>query len=322
MPELAPEFFQGIRDASSVLISTHLNPDGDALGSALAVSFLCDEWGITNEVVCHHAPPANLEFLPGIRKVQLEPKFEKHDLGIILDLDSIDRLGSVAEPMARCDRTFVVDHHVPHDKPGDLRIIDQSAAATAAILARMMVGAGTPITAEMAMCLLTGIVTDTGSFRFRNTNAECLTLAAKLLEAGANINQISEEVFQRKPLASMRLLGYLLERMQLECEERLAWGALTVADFELTHASDEDTEGFVNELLSVRTVQLAAIFRQTKPYKVRVSLRSRGNLDVSAVARIFNGGGHRNAAGCSFDTELDEAIQLLLPELRKCLASS
>lgn len=320
-PEHVEAFRREISGATSVLIGTHLNPDGDALGSALGVAFYLAQEGIPYEVVCHHAPPFNLQFLPGVGKVKQAPT-GKHDLGIIVDLDSLDRLGNMAPHFAHLPRLIVVDHHVPHEAPGDVRIVDTHAPATAVILVRLFEALGVEFSPEMATCLLTGVVTDTGSFRFRNTTSESLSVAARLVESGGNINQISEEVFQRKPLSSARLQGYLLERMQLELEDRLCYGVLDFQDFLKTGADDVDTEGFVNELLSIRTVEIAAIFREPKPGRIRVSLRSRGDHDVAAVAREIGGGGHRNAAGCSFEAEIEEALELVLPRLRACLASS
>lgn len=320
--EIALALKREIESASSVLVGSHLSPDGDALGSALAFSLLLDQMGIENEVICHNSPPANLQFLPGVQRVRQEPRHDKHDLGVILDLDSTERLGDTAPYFERCPRIVVIDHHVPHEAPGDLRIVDTNASATALILARLFLELDFEITADMATCLLTGIVTDTGSFRFRNTTPEALNISAQLLERGGNINQVSEEIFQRKPLSSARLLGSLLEDFILECDGQLSWGALRVQDFEAAQATDEDTEGFVNELLSIATVQIAAVFREPKPHKIRVSLRSRGEFDVASVAREFGGGGHRNAAGCSFDLYLDEVVHMLIPRLRKCLESS
>ena len=319
--ELAPQFYAELTGASSVLIGTHLNPDGDALGSALALSHLLDAMGIYNEVLNHHAPPANLEFLPGVSRVRQEPKREKFDLCVVLDLDSLDRLGDVEPSFASCPRLIVVDHHIPHEAPGDLRIVDTTSPATAAILTEMFIEFGAEITPEIATCLLTGIVTDTGSFRFRNTTAESLSLAARLIEAGGDINLVSEEIFQRKPLSSARLLGFMLERMVLECRDRLAYAVLDVNDFEVTGARDEDTEGFVNDLLSIRTVQLAALIREPRRGRIRVSLRSRGEYDIAEVAREFGGGGHKNAAGCAFDGTPEDAVSGLVPRLRQCLES-
>lgn len=315
----AAEFKKELERASSVLIGTHLNPDGDALGSALALSLMLDGMGIDNEVLCQHGPPDNLHFLPGVQRVRQEPRAEKHDLCVVLDLDSMERLGAVMDHFSSCTRLILVDHHVPHEAPGDLRIVDSSAPATAAILGEMFFEASFTITPDIATCLLTGIVTDTGSFRFRNTTAGALLLSAKLLEAGGDINLVSEEVFQRKKLASMRLLGYLLEGMRIECDERLAYGMLSSRDFEICEATDEDTEGFPNELLSVKTVQIAAVAREFRPGRVRVSLRSRATFDVAAVAREFGGGGHLNAAGCVFDGGPEDAMEQLLPKLREAL---
>lgn len=320
-PGIAEAFQQRIEGASSVLIGTHLNPDGDALGCALAVSHWLDGLNIPNEVLCHHAPPANLEFLPGVSRIRQVPT-GNHDLGIIVDLDSMDRLGSTAPYFEGLPGLIVVDHHVPHEAPGDLRIVDTDAPATAVILCRLLFALDSNVTPEIAVCLLTGIVTDTGSFRFRNTTAEALAVSARLLEQGADINLVSEEVFQRKPLSSARLLGEMMEHLQIEVNNRLCYSVLRFEDFAETGAKDEDTEGFVNELLSIQTVQIAALFREAKPGRVRVSLRSRGNYDVAEVARGVGGGGHRNAAGCSFETSIEEAVELLLPRMRACLASS
>jgi phosphoesterase RecJ-like protein len=323
LPEsLARAFSELVAGASSVLIGTHLNPDGDALGSALAMSHYLDGLGITNEVVCHHVPPKNMRFLPGITRVRMEPTAAEHDLGIILDLDSIDRLGTTAPFFEACRSTIVIDHHVPHEAPGDLRIILTDASATAAILSKLFLELDAKITAAMATCLLTGIVTDTGSFRFRNTNPDALILAGQLLRCGADINQISEEVFQRKTEASARLLGQVLETMHLEADNQLAWAVIREADFERIGAKDEDTEGFVNELLAIETVQIAALGRETKPGKVRVSLRSRGDLDVAEVGRQFAGGGHKNAAGCTVEGDVEPAMRELVRALERCLESS
>ncbi|MFZ4506950.1 MAG: DHH family phosphoesterase [Fimbriimonas sp.] len=321
-PGIAQQFLNEVRSASSVLIGTHLNPDGDALGSALAVSFFLSGLGVQNEVLCHHPAPKNLEFLPSVRKVHRVPKGDKHDLAIMVDLESMERLGDCEPYIRECPRLIVIDHHVPHEAPGDLRIVETSAPATSAILTKLFQQLDVNFTSDIATCLLTGIVTDTGSFRFRNTTPESLSLAGFLLEHGADITQVSEEIFQNKPLASVKLLGHVLDGMRLDADESLAWGIVTLEDFEHAQAKDEDTEGFVNEMLAISTVKIAAIFRQTKPYKVRCSLRSRGNLDVAEIARAFGGGGHKNAAGCTFDTTLEEAEQEVVARMKACLASS
>lgn len=319
--ELAPAFREELSHASHVLIGTHLNPDGDALGSALAMSLYLDSIKIKSEIVCHHEAPRNLRFLPHVNRVKFEPREEKYDLGIILDLDSLERLGRTEPFFASCQRIVVIDHHIPHAAPGDLRIVDTSASATALILTRLLIELKAKISPEMATCLLTGIVTDTGSFRFRNTTPEALSLSAYLLECGGDLNLVSEEVFQSKTLSSVKLLGHTLEVMRLACDNEIAWSALSARDFELAQARDEDTEGFVNEMLAITSVQIAALLREPKPGKIRCSLRSRGNFDVAEVARHFGGGGHRNAAGCTLDMPLEEAEARVVERLKICLGS-
>jgi phosphoesterase RecJ-like protein len=319
--EIAQAFLDEVAEARSVLIGTHKNPDGDAVGCALALSQYFDQLKVDNEIVCHNPPAYNLEFLPGVRAMRQKPEREYHDLGIVVDLDSLDRLGDTEPYFAACRRLVVMDHHVPHEAPGDLRIVDTAAPATAVILSRLMFQLNVDVTQEMATCLLTGIITDTGCFRFPNTTPEAMHLAARLLESGGRIDQINEEVFARKPLSSVRLLGILLAKMELACKDRLAWSVLASLDFEMTGSSDEDTEGFVNEMLAIHTVEISALFREYIPGHTRVSLRSRGNVDVAEVARHFGGGGHQNAAGCSFDCGADEATEHLIPRLRQCLGS-
>lgn len=320
--EIAQAFLDEVAAARSVLIGTHKNPDGDAVGCALALSQFLGRRGVENEIVCHNPPAYNLEFMPGVGSIKRTPDRPTHDLGIVVDLEMMDRLGDVEPYFNACRRMVVIDHHVPHEAPGDLRIVDTGAPATAVILSRLLFQIDTDMPPEVATCLLTGIITDTGCFRFPNTTPEAMHLAARLLENGGRMEQINAEVFARKPLSSVRLFGILLAKMELDCQDRLAWSVLNCPDFEMTGAGDEDTEGFVNEMLSIRTVEISVLFREHIPGRSRVSLRSRGALDVAEVARQFGGGGHQNAAGCSFDSGPDEAAAKLLPRLRRCLESS
>jgi bifunctional oligoribonuclease and PAP phosphatase NrnA len=320
--EAAPAFREEIAKVKSVLIGSHLNPDGDALGSALAVSLYLDSLQISNVVLSHHEAPRTLAFLPGVDRIQKGTDQGEFDLGIILDLDSLERLGSSEPYFARCKRLVVIDHHIPHAAPGDLRIVDTAAPATCVILTRLFMELGAEISPDMATCLLTGIVTDTGSFRFRNTTPESLSLSAYLLEHGGDLTRVSEEVFQNKSLSSVKLLGHTLEFMHLASDNRIAWSALSHEDFRNSEAADEDTEGFVNEMLFITSVQIAALLREVHPGKVRCSIRSRADWDVATVARFFGGGGHRNAAGCTLEMPLHEAEAKLVERIKVCLESS
>lgn len=321
-PEMAKAFMREVEAHEHVYIGTHLNPDGDALGSALAASLFLDQLGKSNEVLCNNLAPYNLEFLPGVERVKQAPSGQPATLGIMLDLDSLDRLGRVGPYFEACPRQIVIDHHVPHQAPGDLRIVDTGSPATALILFDLLKMCAAKFTPEMATNLIAGIITDTGSFRFPNTTPHSLTVAAELLALGGDIVKVGEEVYQKKELPAVRLLGVAIRNMRLAQSDRLAWAALPHAAFVEAGAGEEHTEGLVNELLSITTVQIAAVIREPIRAKVRASLRSRGPFDVSAVARQFGGGGHVNAAGCTFEIPLEQAEQDLVAALRRCLESS
>ncbi len=317
------EAFLGfLSTAESVIIGTHLNPDGDAIGSALAVAHFLDGLAIPYEVVCHHPVPKNLRFLPGAARVSTVTN-QKHSLGIVVDLDAFDRLGTTEPYFRACDHIVVVDHHVPIEAPGDLRIVDPEAPATSLILTRLFRSLKAPFTPAMATCLFTGLTTDTGSFRFRNTNPESFDVGGYLLDCGADLELIAQEVFMNRPLESTRLLGHVLSTMQLEADGQICWALIMNKDFLDFGAKDEDTEGFVNELLAVDTVKIAVLARESKPGRVRYSLRSRKGIDVAKVAQEFGGGGHVNAAGLSLiDLDPQLGMAQVIESLKKCLASS
>lgn len=320
-PEQSADFLERIRGARSILISTHLNPDGDALGSALALSHYLDQLDVEHEVLCNNLAPYNLEFLPGVKRVKLESK-KSHDLAIVLDLDSLDRLGKIADPVRDCQSIILIDHHIPHEEPGDLRIVDVKSPATALILARLLFSLNAKITPKIATCLLTGIITDTGSFRYRNTTPESLEISAKLLAHGGDMALINEEVYQKKPLESVLLLQKCLDNMKLVSNGRIAYSVLSTADYEASGALESHSEGLVNEMMFIRTTEIAALIRQPGPEKrVRASVRSRSNIDVAEAVRAFGGGGHKNAAGCVFEVDIEEAEFMLVEALQACLES-
>lgn len=314
----ADAFVARLRGARSVRIGTHLNPDGDAIGSALSLMHALDGMGVASEVLCVHPAPWNLRFLPGVERIVQAPARDS-DLAVLLDLDALDRLGGVRRYFEAPGPMIVVDHHLPHEAPGDLRIVDTSAPATALILAELFLDGGIEITPVVALCLMTGIVTDTGSFRYRNTTSEALAMASELQARGGDIVRVCDEVYQRRPMPAVRLLGRALDRMRLEDGGKVAWTVLRVEDFLELGAIEAHSEGIVNELLFIDTVRVAAVIREPEPGKVRASLRSRDGYDVNQVARPFGGGGHRNASGCTFHEPIEVAEKLLSAALRKAV---
>jgi phosphoesterase RecJ-like protein len=319
---LLPAFLQEVRAATLALIGTHVNPDGDALGSALAMSLVLDQLGVESEVLCADPPPYYLRFLPGVDRIKHAPERTGHDLAIIVDLEARSRLGKVGTFFDACPRAIVIDHHIPVEEPGDLRIVSPESPATCSIILDMVRDSEIDVTPAMAECLLTGILTDTGNFRFPNTDAHSLHSAGYLLERGANLTRVTREVYMQKELPAIVLTAHAVMRMNVASDGRLAWTTLPLTLFLEIGAEEGYTEGIVNELLSIKGVEVAAVLREGKPGKIRGSLRSIGEIDVAAVARQFGGGGHMNAAGVSFDGSLEEAEETLVAALKSCLASS
>lgn len=323
LTDLTSALVESVARASNVLIGTHLNPDGDAMGSALAVSHWLDSQGVRNQVLCNNDAPGYLQFLPGAERVRQVPDGEAFDLGFILDLESLDRLGSCRPYFEGLPHTVVIDHHEPFEMPGDLRIVSTQAPATASILCDVFGYPGDderfPVGVEIATCLLTGLVTDTGGFRYPNASARSLHQAAWLMERGASLFQVSDECYLNRDEPAVHLLARALSNIKFDCEGRIAWVILPAKWYAELGALEEHTEGIVNEVLSIRTVRAAFVLRQGKFGKAKGSLRSKGSLDVAAVAQSIGGGGHKNAAGVTIEGTLEEAEAIVSQALKVAL---
>lgn len=312
-----------ILNAERIVIGTHLHPDGDALGSALGLTWALRALGKTVEPLCQDTVPANLRFLPGAEFMRVEPTLPAVDLAVIVDLETISRLGRLAPFFAGMDRKVTIDHHVPDKALGDIRLVDEHAASTAELVYRVVRALEVEITPNIATCLLTGLVTDTGGFRFAATRPRHLVLASRLMRAGADICMINEEAYENRSLAAQKLLGRALSNLVASEDGLIVWSTLGTDDFAATGALEEDTEGIVNQVRMVSGALVAALFREHKPGKIRVSLRSRGDIDVAEMARALGGGGHKNAAGISYDSgTLEEAVAKTVDEVRRWMASS
>lgn len=312
--------------ARLIVISGHTGPDGDTVGACLALHLALKERGKRSQVLFHDPVPKNLLFLPASSEVgRVEEGFQLDgdaDLAVVMDLAAPDRLGRARPIVEAAKLVAIVDHHEPNgDQFGDIRFVDPTASATCLILYRILKMMQWPISPAIAQCLLAGIATDTGNFAFPNTTPETLRAAADLVERGADLATINEEVWNKRTPAAMTLLGIILSRREMHCSGRVSMSYLLSEDYLAAGATDEDTEGAVNELLRVEGTVVAALVREARPGRVRVSVRSRGDYDVAEVCRRFGGGGHKNAAGCSLDGTYDEVRERILDALKQCVGS-
>jgi phosphoesterase RecJ-like protein len=310
-----------IGESRSIVLACHVNPDGDALGSLLGLALALIPLG--KDLVClsQDGVPDILRFLPGTEMVVTTTDIPAFDLALVVDSGELARVGEAVQPLvARARRVVDIDHHVTAGAFGDIRVLDAQAASTAEIVYALLQTLQLPITPDIATCLFTGIITDTGSFRFQNVTPNTLRVAAKLLEAGAPPAHISENVFENRTFAATRLLGQALAALTQTPDGQIIWTRITAQDFRTIGATDQDTEGVVNYVRGVRGAEVGILFREMETGKIRVSLRSRESVNVAEIAARFGGGGHRMASGCTLDAPLAEAEQAVVRAVQEALA--
>ena len=297
--ENLPRAIEALRGARRVLCTMHRGPDGDALGSALALACALRELG--REVVVYNPDelPYNFRFLPGAAEVArtIAPG-AAFDVTIATDAGAYDRLGPDVPPVGRRGILLNLDHHITTEPFGDVNYVDPHAASVGILAYKIIKGLGHSISREAAECIYASILADTGSFRYSSTDPECFRVAAELLEAGVDPWEMTVRVYEQQPLARMRLLADVLKT--LEVHGKLATITITNEMVARTASPIDLTDGFINYARSVDGVEVAASFREPSnggPW--RVSFRSRGRVNVAAIAQKFGGGGHHNAAGCS-----------------------
>ncbi len=280
------------------LVATHVNPDGDAVGSVLALAFMLRKMGKEADPYAQDPAPGNLLFLPGTELIRHGvDRPGRYDAAVLVDCGDLSRVGpGLAESISRAPYLINIDHHVSSEPFGDAYWVDTSISSTCEMLYHLGEALGTALDADIATLLYTGIVTDTGSFRFSNTDRRVFEVAAKLVAAGADPARIAREVYDSAPAQRLRLLSKVLSTVSFHSGERLAAAELTREMFSETGTNHSDSDGFINHLRSVKTVEMAILFREGKDGVIHVSMRSKGSVDVSAFARGYNGGGHRNAA--------------------------
>jgi len=313
--------------AQRIVLSSHVNPDGDALGSTLALTMALHRLGKDATVLIADGVPDIYKWLPGTELVQTSTERRDFDLAVVCDAGALIRVGrSIVPVIESAPLVMDIDHHVADGPFGDIRILDATAAATVELvwplINRLSRATGIDLlNTDIAKCLQCGLITDTGSFRFPNVTPCSFELAAKLQRLGAAPSPINEEVFESRSYASVKLLGRALDSLQVTVDGRVAWAHVTTSDFAELQACDADTEGIVNQVRAVRNVQVAVLFREIPGKQIRISLRAREGADVNKIANAFGGGGHRLAAGCSGAPPLADLEAAVIAEALKQLDS-
>jgi phosphoesterase RecJ-like protein len=308
-----------IKKSKAVYLGTHVRPDGDALGSLLALGMAIEAAGCQVACMCVDPVPPEYEFLPGADRIRPLPPDWAADLGIVVDCDGLARVGSLEPVFSALPHLIDLDHHSTDQVFGEVIVADPTAGASAEIVYELLRAAGFPLTAGIATCLYAGIVTDTGRFGYANTTARSLRMASELVEAGAHPHLIARQVYEGRSIPATHLLGVALSRLSAEFDDEVVSSTLVLQDFANTGAIQSDTEGIIDHLRRIGGTRVALLFVELEDHQVRVSLRSDGSVDVSEIAFGLGGGGHMAAAGCTVEGSTSSVREKVLAAVRRSL---
>lgn len=303
-----------IKEAQHVLLASHSDPDGDALSSLLALGLGLNKLGKTTTLYNASPIPAVYRFLPSVERIVTQIKNAKaYDVALILDCGDLSRIGGQASAIvAQIPVIINIDHHISNTGFGCMQLVDAQACSTAEIVYRLITALEAPIDKAMATSIYTGILTDTGSFRFSNTNQAAFAISQKMTALGVNPYNVAKHVFGTYSLGRIKLLNLALDSLEISPNGKLSIMTITKAMFEYTKTQPEDVDGMINYARRIEDVKVAALIQEQKNGKSRsdsrrrfhVSLRSNGSVDVAAIAGAFGGGGHPSAAGFQAETSL------------------
>lgn len=317
------EVVDRLEKAERVVITTHVNPDGDAIGSEVAVSEILAQKGKQVHIFNHSPTPKLYDFLNGRGWIEHfdasrhEPLLEEADLAIILDISDWARLGTVGKALQKSDiYRICIDHHIVTDGVAQLMVVDRQASCTGEIVFDLAKRVGADISGRLAEALYTCVLTDTGSFRFTNTTPKAHRMAAELIERGVPFLEIYERVYEQNSPGRICLLAEAIRDLHFENGGKIAWFRVTQKMLKRCNASYWETENLPEMPRSIQGVEVTIMFAETAEGFVKVSLRSKGRVSVHDLANKFGGGGHPYAAGARLKGSLDEVVPVILNEAK------
>jgi phosphoesterase RecJ-like protein len=312
------EIAKVLSGAERIAASSHVNPDGDSTGSLVALAQALQALGKSVHA-CLPNPesyPPQYDFLPGkemlMREVAFPPDIE---VFVALDCSNLERLASV-RPCAESVPLLVdIDHHEDNQHFGSINLVDPQASSTSELVYKIIKAGDWSLTPDMATCLYTGILTDTGRFQHQNTRPETFAIASQLAAAGADVYRVAREVYENESLSYAKLLGMALERANLLEDYGLVYSWITQDDLKATGARLSETEDMIDHLRAIRGAEIVALLKELEDGRVRISLRTRDDREVGPIARLMGGGGHAMAAGYTSDFDIEKSLQDLLDAL-------
>jgi len=317
------KFIQALNNARSVALISHISPDGDTLGSMLALKELLENYAAVEKIdaLINGKVPDIYTFLPGIefvKNIENKSLYQNYDIAVAIDCGSFDRLGDALSIFRNAKLTVNIDHHVSNNKFGDINIVKPEATAVGQIIFDLVDLLNGKITKNAATNLYTAILTDSGGFRFDNVKPETLAVCSELIKKGAEPSFIYKHCYETKPLAMVQLHARAISNMSLVNNGTIAYTLVTRKLLEEIGASDDHTEGIAESLRQIDTVKIAFVLKETFKGTTKVSFRSNG-VNICEIAKYFGGGGHKFAAGCTIDKRPEDSLNELLVLIRKQL---
>lgn len=301
-------------------ITSHIRPDGDSLGSSLALCWILRSLKKDAEVIMADRVPHSYARLPGSEGVRVVPGIDRHyDAVFVIECSDVSRPGL---PGLKDQFVVNIDHHSTTELFGNVNWIDSTAAAVGEMIYNLAKAIGARITPELSSCVYAALLTDTGSFHFSNTTERTFKIASELVRHGAQPAKLSQGIFYNYPYAKVQLVGRVLSTLERDESGRIAWITMTKRAMEETGASEDDSDGIINYPLTVGDVEAVAFFRELQDSTYRISLRSKNRVNVARVAEDFGGGGHCNAAGFTVTANYEELSRAVIERLREAVAAA
>lgn len=316
------EITKVLQKNNNFLITSHLNLDGDGVGSELALYFILKKLNKKPIILNQDKLPKIYGFLPGSDKIHYlnnnRINLKSIDVGIVLDCSNVKRIGKTYEIFKDIKTIINIDHHKSNENFGGLNYVNSSVSSVGEIIYELIRSINIDLLDEdISTCLFAAIITDTGSFRYSNVSEKTFKIASDLTSKGIKPHLIANNIYNRKTYSGLKLLGEALLTLEMDDSNYVSWLTITRKMLNDVKANDEEIEGIIDVATTLDNTEISILFRETKDNKIKISFRSKGNFDVNKFAGKFNGGGHPNAAGCLCSGKLDEIKEKILSKLFK-----
>lgn len=314
------EISKSIDNSSNIFLASHINPDGDSIGSLMALGLALEQLNKNIHYLKTDTIPQTFEFLPHIGKIKEYDHINGDlDLFFILDSGSEDRIGSLTTKLKKTKTIINIDHHLDNDNFGHVNLVDSSRSSTGEIVFDLIEGLGLELNKDIASHLYTAISMDSGRFMYDKVNDRTHEIVAELIRVGIDKDEININLYQKRSLPATKLFIEGLSTLKMYNNDRMSIVKITQDLLDKTNANIEDTDGLISFIRDIETVEVACLLKEFKKNEIKISIRSKGEIDVSKVCNHFNGGGHKRAAGCTIYENIDVAADLIVSQINRAM---